>query len=94
VLVSTSNFSISTMNSSLKIDSGGNLLTVYTAPATVTTEREIHKTVTGTKTFSRIRLLIRSTTEFVAALFAVFYLLAALALGGAVLFFTFWQRCN
>jgi hypothetical protein len=82
------------MNSSLKIDSGGNLLTVYTAPATVTTEREIHKTVTGTKTFSRIRLLIRSTTEFVAALFAVFYLLAALALGGAVLFFTFWQRCN
>jgi hypothetical protein len=80
------------MNSSLKIDSGGNLLTVYRAPATVTTDREIHKTVTGTKTFSRIRLLIRSTTEFVAGLLAVFYLLAALALGGAALFFTFCQR--
>jgi hypothetical protein len=82
------------MNSSLKIDSGGNLLTVYTAPATATPEREIHKTVTGTKTFSRIRLLVRSTMEFVAGLFAVFYLLATLALGGAVLFFTFCYRCN
>jgi hypothetical protein len=80
------------MNWSLKIDSGGSLLTVYTAPATVTTEREIHKAVTGTKTFSRIRLLIRSTTEFVTEVFAVLYLLAVIALGGAVLFFTFCQR--
>jgi hypothetical protein len=81
------------MNPSLKIEihSRGNVLSLNRAPATITSERKSQKTVTRTKTCFRIWPLIRPATEFVAGLFVVFYLLAALALGGALLFFTLFR---
>lgn len=77
------------MNPPFYIDSVRRLLSVDAAWTIVAVQREIQKTVTLTKRFPRRRPLLAWATEFVAAVFAVFYLAAALALGGALLFFSF-----
>jgi hypothetical protein len=81
--------SFSTMNSSLKIGSRNNPLTINRTSVTVTADQEIQKIATRTKAVSRIQLFIRPSAEFIAGLLAALYLLGALALGGAVLCFTF-----
>ena len=56
---------------------------------TAAARKEIQKTVTRTKAFPRIWPLIGCITEFIAGACAFLWLVAALALGGAILFFTF-----
>ena len=54
-------------------------------------EREIEKTVVGSREFPRIWSSIGCATELVAGIFVVLYLLAALALSATVLLYTFTQ---
>ena len=77
------------MSQTLKMDSAGDVLAVNEAPAIAGREREIKKTVVGTNKSRRKWSSIRCATELLAMVFAVFYLLAALALGAALLFYTF-----
>ena len=77
------------MSQTLKMDSAGDVLAVNKAPATVGRDREIKKTIVSTNKFRRIWSSIGCVTELLAVVFAVFYLLAALALGAALLFYTF-----
>jgi hypothetical protein len=53
---------------------------------TAAARKEIQKTVTRTKAFPRIWPLIGCITEFIAGAFAFLWLVAALVLGGAMLF--------
>jgi hypothetical protein len=53
----------------------------------VATHRQLRKTVPRTKKWDRIRLLVRYVGEIVGGIFAVFYLLAAIALAAAVFFY-------
>jgi|ERR1700741_380495 hypothetical protein len=71
------------------IDSLFQVSTTASAGETVAVREEIQRTVTRTKAFPRIWSIVGCVTEFVAGAFAVLYLIAALALGGAVLFFAF-----
>ena len=74
------------------IDSLFQVSTTASAGETVAAGREeIQRTVTRTKAFPRIWSIVGCVTEFVAGAFAVLYLIAALALGGAVLFFAFYH---
>lgn len=70
------------------IDSVPHILSNYKARTIVATRREVRNTVRRGNTWARIWSAVGCVTEFVAAVFAGFYVLAALALGGAVLFFT------
>jgi hypothetical protein len=76
-------------SSALKIDYASNALPVSRTPAAIVEEREAQKTPVRAETFRRIWSLARHGTELIAGLFAVFYLVLALALAGALLFFTF-----
>jgi hypothetical protein len=80
--------SISIMNRRFNVDSLCHVLTTDKAGAIIATQREIQKTATRTKKFPRTWPLV-GFAEFVAGVLAVFYLVAAVALGGALLFFTF-----
>ena len=77
------------MNPPFYIDSVHRVLSAHKAAASVAAQREIQKTITLTKSFPGIWPLVGWATEFIAGVFAVFYVVAALALGGALLFFTF-----
>ena len=76
-------------SSALKIDYASKALPVSRTPAVIFEERETHKTPIRTEIFRRIWSLVRHATELMAGLFAVVYLILALALAGALLFFTF-----
>ncbi|HEX6563687.1 MAG TPA: hypothetical protein VF020_05350 [Chthoniobacterales bacterium] len=76
-------------SSELKIDYASEALPVSRTRAAIVEERETQKTPVRAKTFRRIWSLVRHGTELIAGLFAVFYLILALALAGALLFFTF-----
>ena len=78
----------SIMNRPFNIDSR-HVLVTDSAGEIIGVREEIQKAVTRTKAFPRIWSLVGCVTEFVAGAFAVLYLIAALALGGAVLFFAF-----
>lgn len=71
------------------IDSLFQVSTTDSAGEIIGVREEIQKAVTRTKAFPRIWSIVGCVTEFVAEAFAVLYLIAALALGGAVLFFAF-----
>jgi hypothetical protein len=75
--------------SASKIDYASKALPVSQTPAAIVEERETQKTPVRAETFRRIWSLVRHGTELIAGLFAVFYLILALALAGALLFFTF-----
>ena len=75
--------------SALKIDYASKALPISRTPAAIVEERETQKTPVRTETFRRTWFLVRYGTELIAGLFAVFYLILALALAGALLFFTF-----
>lgn len=79
------------MNRRFNIDPLYHVLTTDKARAIVIRERAIQKTVTRVKTFSRVWSLVKCFIEIGAGIFAVFYLIASLALGGALLFFTFFH---
>ena len=76
-------------SSALKIDYASKTLPVSRTPAAIVEERETQKTPIRAETFRQIWSLVRHDTELIAGLFAVFYLILALALAGAILFFTF-----
>jgi hypothetical protein len=76
----------------LNLSSAGNAFAVDALPVIVAAQNENEKHVNGAKTFLRLKPLARLATglfEGLAGVFAVFYLLAAVALSGALLFFTF-----
>jgi hypothetical protein len=76
----------------LTITPPGDLLAVDAAPAIVALRNEYKKDVNGAKLFLRLEPLPRLATglfEGLTAVFAVIYLLAVVALSGAVLFYTF-----
>jgi hypothetical protein len=77
------------MSQRLKVDSVWNVLTTNNREAIVATRPEVRRTVTRSKAFPRIWSLVGCVTEFVVGVLAVFYFVAALALGAALLFFTF-----
>ena len=72
-----------------KIDSANQALLVSQALTGIVEEPKAHRTPVPTETFPRMWLLVRRGGELIGVLFAVFYLIAALALAGAILFFTF-----
>ena len=76
-------------SSALKIDYASKALPVSRTPALMIGEGETQKTAVRAEPFRRIWSLVRHGTELMAGLFAVFYLILALALAGALLFFTF-----
>ena len=76
------------MDRRFNIDSVPHILSDYKARTNVATGREVRKTVRRGNTWPRIRSAVECVTEFVVGVFAGLYVLAALALGGAVLFFT------
>ena len=75
--------------SASKIDSASKALPVSRTPAAIVEARETHKTPVRTETFRWIWSVARGGTELIAGVFAVFYLILALTLAGALLFFTF-----
>jgi hypothetical protein len=77
------------MNRRFNIDYLGHVQTADKGRAIVTPERVNQKIITQTKAFYRVWPLVRCVTEVVVGIFAVIYLFAAFALGGALLFFTF-----
>ena len=80
------------MNPTLEITPNGDLLAVNEATATVATKSEFKKSATLANSLSRVWSSVRCTAEWFegfAAVLALFYLLAAVALSGAVLFYTF-----
>jgi hypothetical protein len=76
-------------SSALKIVYASKALPVSRAPVVMVEERETQKTAVRAEIFRRIWSLVRPGTELMAGIFAVFYLILALALAGALLFFTF-----
>lgn len=76
------------MNQPFDIKSVCHVLKTYQAPPSYATQRENRNAVTRVKAFSRMQPIVGCVAEFVAGVFVVFYLLAAFALGAAVLFFT------
>ena len=77
------------MNRRLNIDFLFHVLTVDKARAIVAAQRDIQRTVSRTKTVPRIWSVVGYAAELGAGILAVLYLVATLALGGALLFFTF-----
>jgi len=80
------------MMPNLNTTSAGSLFAVEAAPGSVALQNEYKKDVNGANIFPRHKLLARLATgllEGLAGVFAVFYLLALVALSGAVLFYTF-----
>ena len=75
--------------SPLKIDSANQALLVSQALTGIVEEPKTHRTPVPTETSPRMWLLVRRGKELIAGLFAVFHLIAAFALAGALLFFTF-----
>ena len=76
----------------LTITSAGSLLADDAAPVIVGLQSEYKKDVNGAKVFPRPKPLPRLATglfEGLVGVFAVCYLLAVVALSGAVLFYTF-----
>jgi hypothetical protein len=71
------------------LDSASQILSNYKARTNVATRREVPKKIRRGNTWPRIWPAIGCVTEFVVGAFAGLYVLAVLALGGAVLFFTF-----
>jgi hypothetical protein len=82
-------FSRFPFSSPLKIDYTRKALPVSRTRAAIVEERETHKTPVRAKAFRQIWSLVRPGTELIAGLLAVVYLILALALTGAMLFFTF-----
>jgi hypothetical protein len=76
-------------SSALKVDYASKALPVSRTPAAIVEERETNKTPVRAKTFHRIWSLVRHGPELIAGLLTVSYVILALALGGALLFFTF-----
>ena len=76
------------MNRWFNIDSVSDILSNYKARTNVATRREVRKTERRGNTWPWIWSAVGCVTEFVVGVFAGFYVLAALALGVAVLFFT------
>jgi hypothetical protein len=79
------------MNQRFNIDYLGNVLMADKGRAIVNPPRANQKIITQTKTFSQMGSLVRWVPEIVGGIFAVVYLVAALALGGGLLFFTFFH---
>jgi len=65
------------------------IFAVNKAPPTVTKQARIEEKVVRIKTLPEISQAIGCGLELVGGFLAVFYLLGALGLGGALLFFTF-----
>jgi hypothetical protein len=75
-----------------RASSTGSLLGIDAEPVIVALQNEYKQDVNGAKIFPRLKHLARLATglfEGPAGVFAVFYLLAIIALSGALLFFTF-----
>ena len=79
------------MNRRINIDFLCHVLTIDKARAIVTTQRDIQRTVTRTKTVPWIWSVVGYAAELGAGILVVLYLVATLALGAALLFFTFCQ---
>jgi hypothetical protein len=80
------------MMPNLNTTSASSLFAGDAAPVIVALQNEYKKVVNGTKVFPRLKPAPRLATglfEGLAAVFAVFYLLAVVALSAAVLFYTF-----
>jgi hypothetical protein len=77
------------MNRQFNIDYLGHVLTDDEGRALVTPRQASQKIISQTKAFPRVWSLVRCVPEIVAGIFAVVYLVGALALGGVLLFFTF-----
>ena len=80
------------MPRNLNISSAANSFAVGEVPVIVALQDEYKKKVNGAKTFSQLKPLARLSTvlfEGLAGVFAIFYLLAVVALSGALLFYTF-----
>lgn len=77
------------MKQRFNIDSLSHALTTDNAWVIAPVRREIPKTLTGTKASPGSWSLVACLAEFAAGVFAFLYVGAALALGGALLFFTF-----
>jgi hypothetical protein len=61
------------------------------ARATVAVQRNLQRKVVRTTTEPRIWPVARWAAELVAGILAILYLMAVLAFGGALLFYTFWH---
>ena len=80
------------MTPNLNIGSAGNIFAVDEAPVIVALQDEYKKDKNGAKTFPQLKPLARLSTrlfEGLAGVFAIIYLLAVVALSGALLFYTF-----
>ena len=77
------------MKQRFNIDSLSHALTTDNGWVIAAARREIPKTLTRTKASPGSWSLVACVTEFAAGVFAFLYLVAALALGAALLFFTF-----
>ncbi|MBV9874222.1 MAG: hypothetical protein JO025_05800 [Verrucomicrobia bacterium] len=80
------------MTPKLNSSSAGSAFAIDALPAIVALQDENQKDVNRAKTFLRLARLVKPTTglfEGLAGVLAVFYLLAVVALSGALLFFTF-----
>jgi len=76
----------------LNTTSAGSLFADDAAPVIVAIQNDYKQNVKGAKIFPLLKPLPRLATglfEGLAGVFAVFYLLAAVALSGALLFYTF-----
>ena len=81
------------MNPALTIDSDGSICRIDQAQI-IARQREIQESVAGAKDSSWIRLTLGLSLRFVegfAAVLAILYLLAGVALNGGLLFGTFNQ---
>jgi hypothetical protein len=65
------------------------VLPIDKARVIVAKRRDIQRKVVRTKTVPRIWPVVGGAAELIAGILAVLYLVAALALGGALLFYTF-----
>jgi hypothetical protein len=74
--------------STLKVNSA---FTLNKAPATFVKQSRIAETVVQGKTFPKWDWVLGCAAEVVGGFLVAFYLLATLALGAAVLFFTFFR---
>ena len=75
----------------LKMNSIFDAFVVNKAPATAEKQPKIEDTVRRIKNLPKTRSAIGCAAELVAGFLAVLYLLAALALGAALLLYTFFQ---
>jgi hypothetical protein len=71
-------------SSALKFDCAGKALLLSQAPAAIVEEGETEKTPVRAETFRRIWSLVRHGPELIVGLFAIFYLILALALAASI----------